>query len=50
MLRYESAKHISLGIRYSGTEYLDRETVSSGHDKIDAPHKRAIHMQIYWKL
>lgn len=50
MLRYESARHISLGIRYSGTEYLDRETVSSGHDKIDAPHKRAIHMQIYWKL
>ena len=50
LFRCDLSQRLSAGVRYALTAYLDRDAISSGHDRIGAPHKQTIHLQIYWNI
>ncbi|MBQ9473590.1 MAG: hypothetical protein IJU81_04200 [Bacteroidales bacterium] len=50
LFRCDLSQRLAVAFRYTVTSYLDRDGISSGHDRIDAPHKQTIHMQLYWNI
>ena len=49
LLRYKY-KWLSIWLRLARTHYIDRKTVSSGLNQIDAPHKTEVKAQIMFSL
>lgn len=50
VVHYEIGKHWALGMKYSLTNYTNKETQGSGYDQIDGPHKQQWKVQLRVKF
>lgn len=48
--KYELGEHLSIGLRYSISQYANLSSISSGHDKIESSHKQNIKLQVRVKF
>ncbi|MDB5240154.1 MAG: hypothetical protein JWP57_779, partial [Spirosoma sp.] len=50
LAQYSLNRHLDLWVRWARTDYTNIETVGSGLDQINAPHKSEIKMQMRWRF
>lgn len=50
LFEYDITRNITLWLRLSRTEYLNRISTGSGADRIDGPQRNDIRLQIRWKV
>ena len=50
MAQYNVNRHLDLWVRWSRTDYTNINTVSSGLDQINAPHKSDVKLQMRWRF
>lgn len=50
VVHWDIGEHIALGMKYSITNYTNRETIGSGDETIDGPHKQQWKIQLRMKF
>lgn len=48
--KYELGTNVSIGLKYSITQYANRTSISSGHNKIEDSHRQSLNAQIRIKF
>lgn len=49
-VKYELGDQLSIGLRYSISQYADITSISSGHNKIESSHKQNVKIQVRFKF
>ncbi|MCY7353305.1 MAG: helix-hairpin-helix domain-containing protein [Cytophagaceae bacterium] len=50
LLQYRLTRSLDVWVRLARTDYLHQETVSSGLEQIDAPHRTEVKAQVRWQF
>jgi hypothetical protein len=50
LVQYRLSRALDLWLRVARTDYLNRQTVGSGLDQIDASHRTEVKMQVRWRF
>lgn len=47
--RYTLKEFFTIALKYSVTAYVDSETIGSGYELIDSPHRQQLRLQVRFK-
>lgn len=50
LAQYSLSRHLDVWVRWARTDLTNQETVGSGLDQIDAPHKTEVKVQARWRF